>query len=69
MTKKRAQRKPTAPTPSWPPGYLESFANIPDDFARPPQGDLDHPAAPTPPALVPSGARRRTGDRPPRHTA
>jgi antitoxin VapB len=25
----------------WPDGYVESFAGIPDDFARPPQGDAE----------------------------
>jgi antitoxin VapB len=25
----------------WPPGYALSFAGIPDDFERPPQGELD----------------------------
>jgi antitoxin VapB len=26
------------PTRGWPKGYVESFAGIPDDFDRPPQG-------------------------------
>ena len=25
----------------WPDGYVESFAGISDDFARPPQGELE----------------------------
>jgi virulence-associated protein VagC len=26
------------PADEWPAGYVESFAGIPDDFTRPPQG-------------------------------
>ncbi|MFA5505708.1 MAG: type II toxin-antitoxin system VapB family antitoxin [Vulcanimicrobiota bacterium] len=29
------------PVDSWPSGYLESFAGIPDDFERPSQGDVE----------------------------
>lgn len=27
------------PANDWPEGYVESFAGVPDDFERPPQGD------------------------------
>lgn len=27
------------PVDAWPEGYWESFAGLPDDFARPPQGE------------------------------
>jgi len=26
------------PSDAWPEGYVESFAGVPEDFARPPQG-------------------------------
>jgi len=29
------------PAYEWPEGYVESFAGVPDDFARPPQGEAD----------------------------
>ena len=29
------------PAHEWPDGYVESFAGVPDDFARPPQGQVD----------------------------
>jgi virulence-associated protein VagC len=29
------------PANEWPAGYVESFAGIPDDFARPPQGKVE----------------------------
>jgi antitoxin VapB len=29
------------PARDWPPGYIESFAGVPDDFERPPQGKVD----------------------------
>ena len=29
------------PLDEWPAGYVESFAGVPDDFARPPQGEAD----------------------------
>ncbi len=29
------------PADEWPLGYVESFAGIPDDFTRPPQGEAD----------------------------
>lgn len=29
------------PADVWPEGYVESFAGVPDDFARPPQGEAD----------------------------
>jgi len=29
------------PADDWPEGYVESFAGVPDDFARPPQGEAD----------------------------
>jgi antitoxin VapB len=29
------------PADEWPPGYVESFAGVPGDFARPPQGEVD----------------------------
>lgn len=29
------------PVHEWPDGYVESFAGVPDDFARPPQGQVD----------------------------
>ena len=29
------------PAAEWPDGYVESFAGIPDDFTRPPQGRLE----------------------------
>jgi antitoxin VapB len=29
------------PAHEWPDGYVESFAGCPEDFARPPQGELE----------------------------
>jgi antitoxin VapB len=29
------------PVHEWPEGYVESFAGIPDDFERPPQGEVE----------------------------
>ena len=29
------------PAHEWPDGYVESFAGLPEDFARPPQGALE----------------------------
>jgi len=29
------------PAREWPPGYVESFAGIPDDFERPAQGKVE----------------------------
>ena len=29
------------PADQWPEGYVESFTGVPDDFARPPQGEPD----------------------------
>jgi antitoxin VapB len=29
------------PADEWPEGYVESFAGLPKDFARPPQGEID----------------------------
>jgi antitoxin VapB len=29
------------PADQWPEGYVESFAGVPKDFARPPQGEID----------------------------
>lgn len=29
------------PVHEWPAGYVESFAGVPDDFERPPQGRVD----------------------------
>lgn len=29
------------PADAWPQGYAQSFAGVPDDFARPPQGEAD----------------------------
>jgi len=29
------------PNHEWPEGYVESFAGVPDDFARPPQGKAE----------------------------
>jgi antitoxin VapB len=29
------------PARDWPEGYVESFAGVPDDFTRPPQGDVE----------------------------
>jgi len=29
------------PSNEWPDGYVESFAGVPDDFERPPQGIVD----------------------------
>lgn len=29
------------PDDEWPEGYVESFAGVPDDFARPSQGETD----------------------------
>jgi hypothetical protein len=26
---------------SWPEGYVDSFAGIPEDFVRPPQGEVE----------------------------
>ena len=30
------------PADEWPDGYVESFAGVPDDFGRPPQGAVEH---------------------------
>lgn len=29
------------PADAWPEGYVESFAGVPEDFARPPQGEVE----------------------------
>lgn len=29
------------PVREWPAGYVESFAGVPEDFERPPQGQVD----------------------------
>jgi antitoxin VapB len=29
------------PANDWPVGYIESFAGVPDDFTRPPQGNAE----------------------------
>ena len=29
------------PAHEWPEGYVESFAGVPEDFARPPQGQVE----------------------------
>jgi antitoxin VapB len=29
------------PVREWPEGYVESFSGVPDDFERPPQGDVE----------------------------
>jgi antitoxin VapB len=29
------------PADEWPEGYVESFAGVPDDFTRPPQGETE----------------------------
>jgi antitoxin VapB len=29
------------PADEWPEGYVESFAGVPDNFERPPQGETD----------------------------
>lgn len=29
------------PASEWPDGWVESFAGVPDDFARPAQGDIE----------------------------
>lgn len=29
------------PSQTWPEGYVDSFAGIPDDFARPSQGEIE----------------------------
>jgi antitoxin VapB len=29
------------PANDWPVGYVESFAGVPDDFTRPPQGNVE----------------------------
>lgn len=29
------------PAREWPEGYIESFAGVPDDFERPPQGTVE----------------------------
>jgi antitoxin VapB len=29
------------PVREWPEGYVDSFAGIPDDFERPPQGEIE----------------------------
>jgi antitoxin VapB len=29
------------PSHEWPQGYVESFAGLPDDFERPPQGKIE----------------------------
>ena len=29
------------PTSDWPPGYVESFTGVPDDFERPAQGRVE----------------------------
>jgi antitoxin VapB len=33
------------PTDDWPEGYVESFAGVPRDFSRPPQGKVEKRAA------------------------
>lgn len=29
------------PAQAWPEGYVESFTGVPEDFARPPQGEVE----------------------------
>lgn len=29
------------PSNAWPEGFVESFAGLPDDFERPPQGEIE----------------------------
>lgn len=29
------------PAQAWPEGYVESFTGVPEDFARPPQGQIE----------------------------
>lgn len=29
------------PADEWPEGYVDSFSGVPDDFARPPQGEVE----------------------------
>lgn len=29
------------PSREWPEGYVQSFAGVPEDFVRPPQGELE----------------------------
>jgi antitoxin VapB len=29
------------PSGEWPEGYIESFAGVPEDFDRPPQGEIE----------------------------
>lgn len=33
------------PAHEWPEGYAQSFAGVPDDFARPPQGKVERRTA------------------------
>lgn len=33
------------PADEWPEGYVESFASVPEDFTRPPQGEAEEQAA------------------------
>lgn len=30
------------PSREWPEGYVQSFAGVPEDFVRPPQGELEN---------------------------
>ena len=39
LVHRKGQAVVLEPAYDWPAGYVESFAGVPDDFARPPQGD------------------------------
>ena len=41
MVRRQGQAVLLEPADEWPDGYVESFAGVPEDFARPPQGKAE----------------------------
>jgi len=40
LVHRKGQAVIVEPVDDWPEGYVESFAGLPDDFTRPPQGEV-----------------------------
>jgi antitoxin VapB len=45
LVHRRGQAVIVEPAHEWPDGYVESFAGVPDDFTRPPQGVVEKRAS------------------------
>jgi antitoxin VapB len=41
MVRREGEAIVLEPATEWPDGYVESFAGVPEDFERPPQGKVD----------------------------